>query len=108
MEGKEGYIPKTAEELSRPASLKELYNLVIKTYPGIPHEEGVFLDAVLQVLREDPLRTRSLQSEVQDKGLELVLDKSWPLNDFLYATGKYLESRGVQGGESQLTKLVNG
>lgn len=87
----------------RPKSLRELYELVIKICPNALHNEEGFFCAVIIQLERDPIRNRSLKSDVIDQNLNLALPQSWPLNDFWYAADKYL--RGLDVGEVEINKL---
>ena len=87
----------------RPKSLKELYQLVIETCPNESHNENIFIGSIINQLDRDPIRNRSLKSEVEKEKSNLILEKEWPLNDFWYGAEKYLKNLGAQ--EVEVKKL---
>ena len=90
---------KTPERPPRPKSLNELFKLVKKTCPNAAHNEEAFLGSVLEQLEKDPIRNRTLISEVGKQGMDLPFQSNQPLNDFWYAAYDYLIKNRAQGRE---------
>ena len=95
------------ERLSRPQSLRELYEMLVKVSPEADHDQEKFIQSVIMALEKDPIRTRSTKSEILGKKLDFTLEKSWPLNDFWYAANEYLKNLNVADAEDKIRKLAD-
>jgi hypothetical protein len=89
------------EQLIRPKSLREFYDLVVKLCPSPNHDENEFIKFLDDVLKRDGIRTRSLQREIEEKKFELEFPPHWPLNDFRTAAQKYLIGVGFSDEDAQ-------
>ncbi len=96
----------TPERPQRPQSLRELYEMVVRASPEAVHDEEKFVQSVIQTLEKDPIRTRSIKTEVLGQKLGFSLGATWPLNDFWYAANEYLKNLNVADAESKIRKLA--
>ena len=104
----ENPIPRIDSRPPRPQSLKELYELVVKICPNDNHNEDNFFDFIIKALKRDPIRNSSKRSNVEAQGLNFILERNLPINDFWYAADKYLESLSVTEEEiSKFDMIVN-
>lgn len=81
--------------MSQNIPLKKLYDAMVNEFPRYHHNSQIFQQEVLEVLKEDPLRTRSLQKSICNEGLEFQLNRNFPLNDFLHGAREYLKHLGA-------------
>jgi len=63
---RENFESKTELNFVRPTSLDELFSQVISVYPNIEHDESKFIQSVIKVLLNDPIRTSSLRKEIEE------------------------------------------
>ena len=94
---KEEFTFKT--ECEKPKSLKKIFSILTTAFPEVEHDEVKFIEYINIVLLEDPIRTKSLRSEIKNKQLKFELDKDFPLNDFWDAADRYLKNLGVSNDE---------
>ena len=102
---KENFDSKMETNYRKPESLGELYGQIIAICPSSNHSEAKFIEFVLKVLSEDPIRTRSLKKEIEEKHSGFELDQNFPLNDFLDAAYRYLKD--INASEAEKIKKIN-
>ncbi|MBU4162488.1 hypothetical protein KJ859_02820 [Patescibacteria group bacterium] len=81
--------------------LKRLYDAVTTDFPQYNHNPQIFQQEIIDVLKQDPLRTRSLQKSISNEGLEFQLNRNFPLNDFLHGAREYLKHLGAPKKEAE-------
>ena len=94
-------------EHENPESLKEIYNLMTIKFPELNHSENIFIKFIIDVLNEDPIRTKWLKTKINEKQLEFELNPNFPLNDFFDAAYKYLKNIGATDDEVEIFKKIN-
>lgn len=103
---RENFEFKTELNFARPTSLNEFFNQIISVYPNIEHDKSKFIQLIIKVLLDDPIRTRSLRKEIEEKQLDFELDKNFPLNDFVDAACEYLKVSNVHDTEAEKFKKI--
>ncbi|MBU2615657.1 MAG: hypothetical protein KKC19_00985 [Nanoarchaeota archaeon] len=55
----------------------------------------------MDVLKQDSIRTRTLQELISQEELEFQLNRNFPLDDFLHGTREYLKHLGAPKKEAE-------
>lgn len=76
-------------------ALRKLYEMIKESFPECEHNEGNYIQIILDSLSRDPSRTGSLSREINSVGLEYSLHRNFPLNDFMYGSFRYLRELKV-------------
>ena len=80
----------------RPKTLREFFDFIVKTFPGINHNEDKFFNFVIESFKHP-----AIEFQYRDERLEIEEDKfkfefhNGPLSQFWDATEEYLKSLGV-------------
>jgi len=75
--------------------LRRIYDELKDSFPGCEHNDEVYLIHIWKALRKDPTRTKSVVDKLEELGLDYPIHRTFPLNDFVRGSVRYLEQMGV-------------
>jgi len=76
-------------------TLGKIYTTITDSFPEYRHDEHRFVDDILGVLAQDPIRTFGLHKALSSQKLDLKIHREWPLHDFLYGSQEYMVHIGI-------------
>ena len=86
------YLPIMSDTIE----LRKLYDDTRESFPEEEHDEDRFVRCIISVLEKDALRTSGLRKEISSLGLNYLIHRVFPLNDFGLGVYEYLINAGVK------------